>query len=146
MLPTKKTINDEIDDMRQAMDRIWDRCSGDFFPSAFGKEWIPPVNLADTGDCLVAEIEIPGVRPRNIDISNTADRLTISGEKKQKEEEEELTYHMIERRFGKFSRSIRLPASINPDLVEAYYKDGVLRIAMGKKEKAKPTRIKVKAA
>jgi HSP20 family protein len=94
----------------------------------------------------VGEIEIPGVRPRNIDISITADRLTISGEKKQKEEEEELTYHMIERRFGKFSRSIRLPASMNPDQVEAYYKDGVLRIAMGKKEKAKPTRIKVKAA
>jgi HSP20 family protein len=145
-LPTKKSITEELAGMHRAMDRIWDRYSGEFFPSTFEQEWFPPLNLADTGDCLVAEIEIPGVRPRDIDISITEDRLTISGEKKQKKEEEKLDYHIIERRYAKFSRSIQLPSSINPDQVATYYKDGVLRITMGKKEKAKATRIKVKAA
>ena len=146
MLPTKKTISDEIKDMERAVDRIWNRYSGEFFPSTFEQEWFPPLNLADSGDCLVAEIEAPGVRPGNIDISITEDRLTITGEKKQKKEEEEFDYHLIERRYGKFSRSIHLPFSVNPDQVAAYYKDGVLRITMGKKEKAKARRIKVKTA
>ena len=137
MLSEKKTATVGLKDMRRAMDRIWDRYSGEFFPSTFEQGWLPPLNLAETGDCLVAEIEVPGVRPGNIDISITEDRLTISGEKKQ--DEEELDYHLIERMFGRFSRPIRLPASINPDQVEACYKDGVLRITMGKKEKAKPT-------
>ena len=136
MLPKKKSMAEELEDMRRAMDRIRDRYSGDFFPAAFGDEWIPPLDLADNGDCFVAEIEVPGVRPRNIDIAVTAEKLTISGEKKQKKVEEE-GYHLIERRYGKFSRSIHLPSSVNPDQVEAHYKDGVLRITMGKKGKAK---------
>ena len=146
MPPTKKTVTQELEDMRRAMDRIWDRYSGEFFPSTFEKKWFPPLNLAETGDCLVAEIEVPGVSPGNIDISITEDRLTISGEKKQRKEEEELEYQMIERRYGKFSRPIQLPSLVNPDQVEAYYKDGVLRITMAKKEKAKAARIKVKTA
>lgn len=146
MLPMEKSMTEELADGRRAMDRIWDRYSGDFFPSAFGEELIIPVHLADAGDYLVAEIEIPGIRLRNIDISVTEDRLTISGEKKQKNEKEMPDYHTIECRYGKFSLSIHLPLSVTPDQGEAYYKDGVLRITIGKQEKDKPTRIKVKAA
>lgn len=146
MLPMEKSMTEKRADGRRAMDRIWDRYSGDFFPSAFGEELVLPVNLADTGDYLLAEIEIPGIRLRNIDISVTEDRLTISGEKKQKNEKEIRDYHMIECRYGKFSLSIHLPLSVNPDQGETRYKDGVLRITLGKKEKHKPTRIKGKAA
>ena len=142
----KKSIRGEFEDMQRSIDRIWDRYSGELFPSTFGAEWFPPLTLADTGNCLEAEIEIPGIRPRNIDISMTEDRLTISGEKKQRKEAGEFDYQMIERRYGKFRRSIHLPSSINPAQVEAYYKDGVLRIIMGKKVKAKATRIKVRDA
>ena len=146
MSAKKRTITDEINNMQRSIDRIWNRYSGEFFPSTFDQEWSPSLDLADTEDCLVAEIEIPGVGPGSINISITKDRLTISGEKKQKKVEEELDYHMIECRYGKFSRSIRLPASIKPDQAEAYYKDGVVRITMGKKEKAKAKRIKIKVA
>ena len=90
MQAKQKTVTEEVEDMRRAMDRIWDRYSGEFFPSNFEQKWFPPLNLAETGDCLVAEIEVPGVKPGDIDISITEDRLTISVEKKQKKDEEEL--------------------------------------------------------
>jgi HSP20 family protein len=84
--------------------------------------------------------------PKDINISATGDVLTVSGEKKREREEKEHDYHLAERSYGKFSRSVRLPSTVNPDRVEASYKDGILTLTLGKKEQAKTKRIEVKAA
>ena len=130
--------------MRKEMDRIWDRFSQEFSTSTLEQDWNPPLDLMENGSSLVAEIEVPGIDPDNIDISITADVLTFTGEKKKEAEDNGKTYHLVERTYGKFNRSIRLPATVNPDQVEARYKDGILKITLGKTEVAKSKRIEVK--
>jgi HSP20 family protein len=100
----------------------------------------------ETEDSLAAELEVPGINPDDIDISVTPDLLTVTGEKKQEPGAQEKNYHVMERAYGRFSRSISLPNAVNPDRVEARYKDGILRITMGKGKAVKSKRIEVKTA
>ena len=144
MLIKSRSVKGELERMRKEMDRIWDRFSQEFSTSRLEKDWNPPLDLMETKSSLLAEIELPGINPDNIDISITADVLTFTGEKTNEAEDKGKTYHLVERTYGKFSRSIRLPTTVNPDQVEARYKDGVLRITLGKTEAAKSKRIEVK--
>jgi HSP20 family protein len=128
------------------MDRLWDNITRDHFPSTFEYDWVPSLDLADRGDSLVAELEVPGMDPKEINISVTGDVLTISGEKKREREEKEHNYHLVERSYGKFSRSVRLPSTVDPDRVEASYKDGILSITLDKTEQVKTKKIEVKTA
>ncbi len=144
MLIKSRSVKGELEHMRKEMDRIWDRFSQDFSTSTLEQDWNPPLDLMETGSSLVVEIEVPGINPDNIDISVTADVLTFTGEKKKKAEDKGKSYHLVERTYGKFSRSIRLPTTVNPDQVEALYKDGILKITLSKTEAAKGKRIQVK--
>jgi len=128
------------------MDRIWDRFSKDVSSSTFKQDWNPSLNLAETEDSLVAELEVPGIKPEDINVSVTGEVLTVAGEKKQEANREGKNYHVVERVYGKFSRSVRLPTTVDPDRVQASYKDGILLIIMGKTQTAKSKRIEVKTA
>ncbi|WP_246041815.1 Hsp20/alpha crystallin family protein [Desulfoglaeba alkanexedens] len=92
----------------------------------------------------MVKADLPGVDAKDLDIQIVGNVLTVSGEKKQEREEKDESYHWLERRFGSFSRSIRLPVEVKADEVEAVYKDGVLRIEIPKVESAKPKKIPVK--
>jgi len=146
MLPALKSQLGELDRMRREMDRLWDNITRDHHPSTSEYDWVPSLDLSDRGDTLVAELEVPGMDPKDLDISVTGDVLTISGEKKREREEKEQNYHLVERSYGKFSRSVRLPSTVDPDRVEASYKDGILTITLDKTEQAKIKKIEVKAA
>lgn len=144
MLTRSRSVQGELERMRKEMDRIWDRFSQEFSTSTLEQDWNPPLDLMETESSLVAEIEVPGINPDKIDISITTDVLTFTGEKKKEVENKGKSYHLVERTYGKFSRSIRLPTTVNPDQVEARYKDGILRITLSKTEVAKSKRIEVK--
>lgn len=146
MLPALRSQLGELDRMRREMDRIWDNITRDRYPSTFEQDWVPSLDLSDTGDSLVVELEVPGMDSKDIDISITGNVLTVSGEKKRKREEKEHNYHLVERSYGKFVRSVRLPSTVDPDRVEASYKDGILTITMDKVEQAKTKKIEVKAS
>ena len=146
MLIKSGSVRGELERMRQEMDRIWERFTRESPSSTFEQDWHPSLDLLETEESLVAEVEVPGINPNDIDISVTPEMLTIIGKKKQKTGEQEKNYHVMERAHGRFSRSIPLPTAVNPDQVEARYKDGILRITMGKSEKAKSRRIEVKTA
>jgi len=136
----------ELERMRREMERIWDRFSSELSTSALERDWKPPLDLLETPDGLVAEVEVPGIKPDEINISVTPDLLTVTGEKKQETGGQEKNYHVMERTYGRFSRSIPLPTAVSPDRVEARYKDGILRITMGKSKAIKSKRIEVKTA
>ena len=144
MIPRSRSIVGELERMRREMDRIWDRFSKGS-PSTFQQEWHPSLNLSETEDTLVAEIEVPGINPEDIDISVTSEMITIAGEKKQAKEDEQKNYHLMERSYGQFSRSLQLPSVIDPERVEARYRDGILLITLGKTGPTKSKRIEVKA-
>ena len=107
---------------------------------------MPPIDLSETADKIIIKAEIPGIDPKEIDISIQGDTLTIKGEKKEEKEEKGKNYYRMERRYGSFSRSVDLPNSVNPNKVSAEYKNGVLEINLQKKEEVKPTQITVKVS
>ncbi len=137
----------ELSNLRRELDRLWE----DFFGArdvVAPQEgiWGPAVDISETKDSLIVKAELPGMDPKDIDISLSGDTLIIKGEKKQEKEEKGENFHRIERRYGSFARSIRLPIEVDSNKIEATYKQGVLKIVLPKKEEAKPKQIEVKAA
>jgi len=136
----------DLTTLRREMDRVFDRFfeGWPFRVSAEGREWAPSVDVSETAKKVVVKAEVPGMDAKDIDITVTGDILTIRGERKQVKEEKEENFHRIERSYGAFSRSIRLPAEVETDKVDAAYKDGVLKITMSKTKKASAKKIEVK--
>ncbi len=136
----------EVSRLRREMDRLWE----DYFgagrralqPQA---EWAPAVDVSETGDRIVIKAEVPGIEVKDIDISLSGDVLTIKGEKKSEREETKEDYHLVERSSGSFFRSLKLPAAVEVDKIEARYEKGVLTVTCPKKEEVKPKTIEIKA-
>jgi len=130
--------------LREEMDRMWDRFFRDWPAPEIAREgWMPSVDLSETKDEILVKAEVPGMDPKDIDISLSDDLLTIRGEKKQENEEKEENYHRVERTYGSFSRSVRLPVGVQSSKVKANYKDGVLKIALPKSPEAKKKEVKI---
>ncbi|MBW2040174.1 MAG: Hsp20/alpha crystallin family protein [Deltaproteobacteria bacterium] len=133
----------ELDVLRREMDRLWDRLSGERPIEWEGGEWTPSLDVSETKDKVMVKAEAPGIDPKDIDISLASGILTIKGEKKQQREEKDENYHLIERNYGSFFRSVRLPVEVQEDKVKANYKDGVLKITLPKTERAKEKEVKI---
>jgi HSP20 family protein len=146
MLIKSGSVSGELVRMKREMERILDRISKESSSSTKKREWSPSLDLVETKDSLVAELEVPGINPDDINISVNPDLLTVTGEKTQRREEQEKNYHIMERAHGRFSRPIPLPTAVNPDQVEARYTDGILRITMEKSQASKSKKIEVKKA
>ena len=131
----------EIETLKREMDRMWERFFGESPIQEVGAEWIPPLNVAETKDEIIVTAELPGVDPSNVEVTVANGILTIKGEKKHERKDEK--YHLIERSYGAFTRSIRLPVDFDENNVKAIYKDGVLKIVLPKVEKAKEKEIKI---
>lgn len=133
--------------LREVMDRL--------FEDSFAKprRWLAPtegvetlaLDVFESDDDIIVEVSIPGVKPEDIDISVTGDVLTIKGETQETTEEQKGNYHLRERRYGAFQRSISLPTLIKADKTKAEFKDGVLTLTLPKVEEVKPKSIKIKA-
>jgi HSP20 family protein len=106
----------------------------------------PALDVFEQKDDLIVKAEIPGLAKDEIDITLDGKVLTIKGEKKKEEEVKEDDYYRCERTFGAFSRSVELPVAVQPDKVNASFKDGVLEIRLPKTEEAKKSIVKVKVA
>jgi HSP20 family protein len=135
----------DFEKMRRNTDRFW----GSFFERGVQRtdedaEWLPSLDVAETKDEIVVKGEIPGMDAKDIDISLSDGLLTIKGEKKQEREEKEEDYHLVERSYGTFTRSIRLPKEVRREKISASYKNGVLKVRLPKSEEAKQKEIKIK--
>ena len=97
-------------------------------------------------DGLHVTVELPGMSTDDVSVSVENGILSISGEKKQETEEgdAESNYHLVERRYGSFERTFRLPRSIDSDKVKAKFENGLLNIDIPKSEKAKKKQIEIK--
>jgi HSP20 family protein len=136
---------EELTSFRKEMDRLWDR----FFAERpaldmLERGWEPLLDITETKGDLVIKAELPGMDPKDIDISLTGDTLSIKGEKKQEKEEKEENYYRIERSYGAFSRMVKLPVSVQSDNIKASYQNGVLKITLPKSEEDKKKQVKIK--
>lgn len=107
--------------------------------------FVPPVDIYEDEHNLVLKLEVPGVNEEDLDIQVENNTLTVKGQRIFEKEEKEENFHRIERRYGSFLRTFRLPNTVDSDKVEAHYDKGVLKIALAKKAEAKPKQIKVGA-
>jgi HSP20 family protein len=129
--------------LRNEVDRLLDRMSdNDGFATA--GEWVPRMDVSETPDEVKLRIEIPGIDPKDIQLLLENDVLTIRGEKHEEAEQKTEEFVRSERTYGKFARSMKLPAPVDPEKVSAIFKNGVLAVAMPKSAMTKGTKIPIK--
>src|SRR5579883_110043 len=130
----------------------FNRLFNEAFSSIFSDEgvgtqtWAPPVDIYETDDSVILTAEVPGVDPKDVDVRIEGNTLYLSGERKLDSGIKEENFRRMERVYGPFSRSFTLPASVNPDKVNAEYSNGLLTLTMTKREEAKPKTIKILAS
>lgn len=107
--------------------------------------FVPPVDVYEDEHSLVLKLEVPGVNEEDLNVSVENNVLTIKGERKFEKEEKEENFQRIERRFGTFTRTFRLPATVDAEHTAADYDKGILKITLSKRAEAKPKQIKVGA-
>ncbi len=107
--------------------------------------WSLALDVAEKGDVFTIKASLPGIKPEDLNVTLEDNVLTVQGEVKEDETIEEETYHIRERRFGSFSRSLRFPVPVNANEIVASYDNGVLTLTVPKAEEVKPKRIEIKA-
>jgi HSP20 family protein len=126
---------------------IWERMLSpleEWWPDG-GKLFTPELDVAETDTTVEVSAELPGMKPEEINVEVQNGQLWISGEKKEEKEEKGKTYHRVERRYGSFRRMLPIPASVDPEKVEASFHEGVLKITLAKTEEAKAKHVEVKS-
>ena len=128
-------------DMEDLMERFLDE-DGDGWNS---RMLAPPLDMIETEKTISLKLDLPGVSPKEIDVQVSGNQLIVSGERKEEREEKGETFHRVERRTGRFSRSILLPCDVQDDKVDAKYQDGVLKITLPKTSEATTRHIEIKS-
>jgi len=128
-------------EMDQLMDRLWD---GDDIPA--GMAWSPKVDFTETKEAIAVKAEIPGIEPKDIQLMLENGVLTLRGEKRQEMEEKDERFYRMERSYGSFARSLRLPANVDATKATAVFKNGVLTVVMPKTAEARGKAIPITSA
>jgi len=105
--------------------------------------FVPTVNTREADDAYYIEVDLPGIEKEDININVDENTLTISGERKVKEEHKEDNFYKVESVYGKFERSFSLPEDVDTDKIEAEHKNGVLEIKIPKVAKVEKTPKKI---
>lgn len=136
----------EMVDMTDRMNRLFgssrplrQRESDDEFAGV----WSPAVDVRESESGLAIIVELPGLDPKEVDISVENGLLTIRGERQFEDCDEGERYHRVERVYGSFERSFRIPSAYEAESIAARAKDGVLTLTIPKREEAKLKSIKV---
>ncbi|KYF61951.1 hypothetical protein BE11_50145 [Sorangium cellulosum] len=105
----------------------------------------PDFDVKENGDAYVFKADLPGIQEKDVDVSFTGNRLTVSGKRENERREEKETYFSCERAYGSFSRTFTLPAGVDTEKAAANLKDGVLTITVPKTPEVQPRKIPIQA-
>ena len=148
LVPWRKRRENQIEQFHKGMPDLFDRYLGKdmsrFPENMFGNGWFPSVDVSEGKKNITVKAEIPGMNPKNIDISLDDRRLRIKGEKTHEKEEKDKHFFRSERYYGYFNRTIELPAEVDAIDVDASYKNGVLKVRLKKVKESEPKRIEIK--
>jgi len=127
------------------MSTLWDEMN-DLFEQHFGgrslmrplsgmTRWAPSVDMYETDDEIVVKADVPGMSKEDLEVTVTEEAITISGETQAEEEVKGENYMRRERRYGKFTRRLPLPAAVHLDEAKAKFTDGILEVRVPKEAK-----------
>ena len=142
LIPSRRNFLSLIPELN-LFDRFFDDLP---VPSLLSEEKVlsPAFDISETEKEYVITGEIPGIDVKELDVTLLDGILTVKGEKKQEKEEKDEDYHRVERHYGSFERSFRIPEKVKADKLEATYKDGILKIFLPKSEASEVKKIEVK--
>ena len=133
-----------LSDLRDEIDRLFESPLTELTrTSNLLSGWNPALDVFEDKDNFTVKAELPGMKKEDIEVSLHDGSLSISGERKSESKHEDAEVYRAERFFGRFQRTVTLPAPVAPDKVKAQYKDGVLTVTLAKTEQAKPKQIDV---
>src|SRR6476661_526009 len=132
----------EIETLRQQLDKVFDQRAATRDNSEAA--WMPALELVDAGDNFVLKAQLPGIDPKDVDVTREA--ISISGERRYENTDEKSGYVRSEFRYGKFHRVLSLPAHIQNDSVQAECKDGILMLTLPKVTEARNKVVKINLA
>lgn len=133
---------DPFASFREDMNDLIGRFAGEF-DNGLTVE-IPSMDLAETDNQIEIKMDVPGLKPEEVNVEVQGNALVVTGQHKEEKEEKGKTYHRIERRTGSIQRSITLPCDVNEGQIVAECKNGVLTVTIPKAEQAKTRKIPVK--
>ena len=131
----------ELEDVSNRLNRIFGRSLARTEPNQgilAMADWTPSADISETDTAYLIKAEIPGVNKEDVKVTLQDGMLTIQGERKMEKEEKDKKFHRIERSYGSFVRSFRLPEDADESAVKAEFKDGMLNVTLTKSAKAKP--------
>jgi len=140
-----------VSEFRSEVNRLFDS----FLREPFGAlsdsvtnwgRWTPALDVSESDTAVTVRAEVPGVDPKEIEITVAGDRLTIAGEKKETVEKKDQDAYHRESHYGSFSRTVRLPASVDPQDVSAEHANGVVTVTLKKTPPATAKKIPVKTS
>jgi|SRR6516225_3170569 HSP20 family protein len=140
------SIWEPFEGFRQEMENAFQR----FLPTSRGnggtpQAWIPSVDVEETDKELLVKVDLPGVDPKNVEISVTDGALILKGEKKEEREDKKKNYHRVERFYGEFYREVPLPSGIDTEKISAQGSKGVVTVTIPKKPESQARKIQVKS-
>ena len=139
--PVKDMLN-----LRNTVDRLFETTLNDLDATTQTLSWGLPLDVIEKDDVFTVKASVPGMDPDDLEITFSDNVLTIKGEVKSEEEVKEARFHIRERRYGSFARSISLGSRIQGDKIEARYENGVLELTLPKSDEVKPKRIQIHPA
>ena len=142
----RRDVVGSLDGFQREMNRMFDDFFGrDFAVEPFARtgEWVPALEVSESETALAVKAELPGLDPKDVEVTLADGILTIRGEKKKESETQEKNVHLVERSYGSFERSVQLPTDVKLDAVEAKFKNGVLTVELPKAEEAKTRAVKI---
>jgi len=135
----------ELETLQQEMNQLFDRLMPSSSINSLSTAFVPPAEMQETADAIQLRLEVPGLAPDDLDVQATQDTITVSGERRSQSRQEGNGSVRSEFRYGKFQRTIALPVPIQPQQVQADYRNGVLNLTLPKAEEARATPVQIKA-
>jgi len=114
--------------------RFFDLIDSEFAGRNSERPWCPPMDLVEEKDRLLAQVELPGIDPKSVQVSLQGDLLVIQAERRDEHDETQGRYLEREHAYGSFQRSVKLPYHVQADKVKAQYKNGIMTIVLPKAE------------
>ena len=132
----------EIDILHRQMDRLFDEVF-DGISDREVSQTAPAIELKDTEEALVLNVQLPGIETKDLDIRVTRDTVSLKGERRREKKESDRGIYRSEFRYGEFKRVVKLPVPVQNDRISADYKDGILTLTLPKVEEAVNRVVKV---
>jgi HSP20 family protein len=136
-------LNTIQNEMNRLFNTFFDQPAETGRPNGTMRRWLPPMDLVETDEHYVLRTDLPGLSDEDVNVQLEGNVLTISGERKAAQEQEQQGYYRLERAFGAFSRSLTLPDGVEPGGIEAHFDRGVLEIRIAKPEQKKPKTVEI---